>query len=110
MCLSLPRGQRPGGGVLVTTPAEHIASRNRRRGASLLSLHPGLAVLTVRFKVGEPRTDALVRLYNAFYSKWHPANPAIGQALIKPRGIDDVPILSLALFSRNRAATTSDLC
>lgn len=94
---------------LVTTPAEHIASEIDGVEHLYSASTPGLAVLTVRFKVGEPRTDALVRLYNAFYSKWHPANPAIGQALIKPRGIDDVPILSLALFSRNRAATTSDL-
>ena len=37
---------------------------------------PGLAVLGIQFKVGVPRTEALVRLYNAIYSNrgWRPAN------------------------------------
>jgi hypothetical protein len=35
---------------------------------------PGMAVLTVQFKVGEARTDAIVRLYNKLYSNadWLP--------------------------------------
>jgi multidrug efflux pump subunit AcrB len=44
---------------------EHIYSASR----------PGLAVLSVQFKVGEHRTDAIVRLYSAIYSNqdWRPA-------------------------------------
>ena len=39
---------------------------------------PGVGVLTVQFKVGEPRTEALVRLYNAIYSNqdWQPRHSA----------------------------------
>ena len=68
-------------------------------------------MLTVQFKVGEPRTDALVRLYNAFYAKadWQPADSKIGAVLIKPKGIDDVPVLALTLWSKNPAVTTADL-
>ena len=35
---------------------------------------PGVGILTVQFVVGEPRTEALVRLYNAIYSNqdWRP--------------------------------------
>ena len=55
---------------------------------------PGMAVLTVQFEVGEPRTPAIVRLYNAVYSNldWRPPGTGILQPLIKPKGIDDVPI------------------
>ncbi|HEV2286875.1 MAG TPA: efflux RND transporter permease subunit [Steroidobacteraceae bacterium] len=68
---------------------EHIYSASR----------PGLAILSVQFRVGEHRTDAIVRLYNAIYSNqdWRPANSGILQPLVKPKGIDDVPIVTLTL-------------
>src|SRR5690606_36078037 len=39
--------------------------------------------------------------YNALYSNqdWLPANLGVGQPLIKPKGIDDVPIVALTLWS-----------
>ena len=64
---------------LVTTPAEQLASEIQGVEHIYSASSPGMAALTVRFTVGEPRTDAIVRLYNAFYSKWLPANPAIGK-------------------------------
>ena len=72
---------------------EHIYSASR----------PGLAILSVQFKVGERRTDAIVRLYNAIYSNldWRPANAGILQPLVKPKGIDDVPIVTLTLWTRD---------
>ncbi len=72
---------------------------------------PGRAVLTVQFTVGEPRTEALVRLYNAFYAKadWQPADSNIGPVLIKPKSIDDVPVFALTLWSKNPAITGADL-
>lgn len=94
---------------LVTTPAEQLASEIQGVEHIYSASSPGMAALTVRFTVGEPRTDAIVRLYNAFYSKWLPANPAIGKPLIKPKGIDDVPILSASLWSKNPAIQTADL-
>ncbi len=68
---------------------EHIYSASR----------PGLAILSVQFRVGEHRTEAIVRLYNAIYSNqdWRPANSGILQPLVKPKGIDDVPIVTLTL-------------
>ncbi|HVY81636.1 MAG TPA: efflux RND transporter permease subunit [Steroidobacteraceae bacterium] len=74
---------------------EHIASVSR----------PGMAVLSVQFKVGEPRTEAIVRLYNAIYSNqdWRPAGVGILPPIIKPKGIDDVPILTLTLWTQDPA-------
>jgi len=80
---------------------KHIASVSR----------PGLAVLSVQFEVGEPRTEAIVRLYNAIYSNhdWRPPNAGILQPLVKPKGIDDVPILGLTLWSRDPATGGHEL-
>ncbi|MDG4550024.1 MAG: efflux RND transporter permease subunit [Candidatus Contendobacter sp.] len=80
---------------------EHVYSVSR----------PGLAVLTVQFLVGQPRTDAIVRLYNKLYSNadWLPANLGVGQPIVKPKGIDDVPIVSLTLWTEDPQRGADDL-
>ena len=62
---------------------------------------PGMAVFTVEFIVGVPRKDAIVRLYNQVYSNadWAPANLGVGQPLVRPMGIDDVPVMSVTLWT-----------
>ncbi|HEY6922883.1 MAG TPA: efflux RND transporter permease subunit [Steroidobacteraceae bacterium] len=72
---------------------------------------PGLAVLGVQFKVGERRTEAIVRLYNAIYSNqdWRPRNAGILQPLVKPKGIDDVPIVTLTLWTEDPARGSYEL-
>ncbi len=72
---------------------------------------PGMSVMTVQFEVGEPRTEALVRLYNAIYSNqdWRPPNAGIMPPIVKPKGIDDVPILSAVLWTEDPERGTEDL-
>ncbi len=96
---------------LVTTPAEQIVSEIEGVEHVYSASMPGLASLTVRFEVGEPRTDAIVRLYNAFYSNqdWIPAGAGVGAPLIKPKGIDDVPIVAGTLWSEDPHITAADL-
>ncbi len=62
---------------------------------------PGMAVLTVEYTVGVERQPAIVRLYNQVFSNadWMPSGVGIGQPLIKPKGIDDVPVMALTLWS-----------
>jgi multidrug efflux pump subunit AcrB len=50
----------------------------------------------VQFKVGVPRTEALVRLHDTVRANadWLPAGLGVGEPIIKPKGIDDVPIVS----------------
>ena len=62
---------------------------------------PGMAVLTVEFTVGIERQPAIVRLYNQVFSNqdWLPAGVGVGQPLIKPKGIDDVPVMSLTVWT-----------
>jgi len=62
---------------------------------------PGAAVLTVEFEVGVQRQPALVRLYNQVFSNadFLPQRAGVGQPLVKPKGIDDVPVMALTLWS-----------
>ena len=62
---------------------------------------PGMAVLTVEFTVGVERQPAIVRLYNQVFSNqdWLPPGVGVGQPLIKPKGIDDVPVMSLTVWT-----------
>ncbi|MGB0712711.1 MAG: efflux RND transporter permease subunit [Gammaproteobacteria bacterium] len=96
---------------LVSTPAEQILSELDGIKHVYSSSRPGLAVLTVQFRVGEGRTDAIVRLYNALYSKqdWVHPSLGVGSPIIKPKGIDDVPIVTLTLWSDDDAVTNRQL-
>ena len=87
----------------VAVPAEKIIAEIAGVKHVYSVSEPGRTVLTVQFEVGEKRTDALVRLYNAFYAKadWQPAAANIGPVLIKPKGIDDVPVFAVTLWSKN---------
>ncbi|HHJ80157.1 MAG TPA: efflux RND transporter permease subunit, partial [Candidatus Tenderia electrophaga] len=90
---------------LVSMPAEQILSEIEGLKHVYSVSKPGLAILTVEFKVGEDRTQAIVRLYNAVYSKqdWLPPGLGVAQPLIKPKGIDDVPIVGLTLWTDDPA-------
>ncbi len=96
---------------LVTRRAEQIVSQIKGLDHVYSASTPGMATLTVRFKVGELRTEAIVRLYNAFYSNqdWLPAGVGVGSPLIRPMGIDDVPIVAGTLWSENLEITAGDL-
>ncbi|HPC16522.1 MAG TPA: efflux RND transporter permease subunit [Candidatus Hydrogenedentes bacterium] len=60
---------------------------------------PGAAFAVVRFYVGENEEDAIVRLNQKMFSNFDIIPPGCSQPLIKPRSIDDVPILALTLSS-----------
>src|SRR5690554_2709749 len=57
------------------------------------------AVVTVRFYVGEDRSESLVKLYNKLYSNQDTIPSVVQQWHIKPIEIDDVPMLVAALYS-----------
>lgn len=61
---------------------------------------PGMSMAIVRFYVGESAEDAIVRLTQKMSSNFDRIPPGASQPLIKPRSIDDVPILALTLHSR----------
>ncbi|MBD2168588.1 efflux RND transporter permease subunit [Calothrix membranacea FACHB-236] len=66
---------------------------------------PGSSVAIVRFYVGQKTEDAIVQLYNKLYANFDKIPAGVSQPLIKSRAIDDVPILTLTLWS-NQANST----
>jgi len=88
---------------MVAIPAEQVLSQIADIEHVTSISRPGMAVITVQFQVGIPRTEALVRLYNTIQSNqdWLPKNLGVGDPIIKPKGIDDVPILTATLYTKN---------
>lgn len=93
---------------MISIPAEQVLSQIAGIEHVMSMSQTGLSVITVQFKVGVPRTEALVRLHDtvAANSDWLPKGLGVMPAIIKPKGIDDVPILSLTLFSKNPSITS----
>src|SRR5579859_2613731 len=63
--------------------------------------HPGLSMVIVRFYVGTNQENAIVQTYNKLYSNLDRIPPGVSPPIIKPRSIDDVPILALTLWGKN---------
>ncbi|MBQ4680391.1 efflux RND transporter permease subunit [Aeromonas dhakensis] len=91
---------------LVTTPAEQVVSQIKGIDTLYSFSRPDGALLVVVFKVGVSREQAIVDLNNQLDSNrdWLPQGLGVGQPLVKPRGIDDVPIVSLTLWSKQLGA------
>ncbi len=96
---------------MVAGPAEQVLAQITGVEHVMSVSRPGLAIITVQFKVGVPRTEALVRLYDTVNSNadWLPRDLGVLAPLIKPKGIDDVPIVTLTLYSTNEASGPYDL-
>ncbi len=59
---------------------------------------PGQSLVIVRFLVGTPQEDALIKVYSKLYSNFDQMPSGVSQPIIKARSIDDVPILALTLW------------
>jgi multidrug efflux pump subunit AcrB len=96
---------------LVSIPMEQVLAEIEDVEHVYSVSRPGMSVLTVQFEVGEDRTESLVKLYNAIYSNqdWRPANLGIGAPMVKPKGIDDVPIIAVTLWTRDEERGAHDL-
>ncbi|MEP7365213.1 MAG: efflux RND transporter permease subunit, partial [Acidobacteriota bacterium] len=61
---------------------------------------PGASVAIVRFLVGENEAEAIARLNQKLNANLNLIPPGASLPLVKPRSIDDVPILALTLWSK----------
>ncbi len=95
---------------MVAAPAEHVLSQIQGIEHTYSVARPGVAVLTVQFQVGVPRTDALVRLYDVLNANqdWLPSGLGVLTPIVKPKGIDDVPVLAATLWTKD-ATSALDL-
>ena len=62
---------------------------------------PGMAVVTVRFYVGQDREASLIKLYNKIFQNIDKTTPGIAGWVVKPVEIDDVPIVNVALYNES---------
>ncbi|MDD3884921.1 MAG: efflux RND transporter permease subunit [Gallionella sp.] len=87
----------------VATPAEQVLSQIAGVDHVYSVSQPGMAVITVQFKVGEAHVPSLVKLYDVVHSHadWLPSTQGVAQPIIKAKGIDDVPIVALTLWREN---------
>ena len=88
---------------LVAGPAEQVFSEIKGIEHVFSVSRPGMAVVTVQYKVGEDNTDAVVRLFSKVLANqdWLPPNLGVGTPIVKPKGIDDVPIITATLWSQD---------
>ncbi|MDH4234350.1 MAG: efflux RND transporter permease subunit, partial [Gallionella sp.] len=84
----------------VATPAEQVLSQIAGVDHVYSVSQPGMAVITVQFKVGEEHVPSLVKLYDVVHSHadWLPATLGVAPPIIKTKGIDDVPVVALTLW------------
>ena len=96
---------------LLSTPLEQKLSEIEGVKHVYSTSRPGMAVLTVEYTVGVERQPAIVRLYNQVYSNqdWLPAGLGVGQPLVKPKGIDDVPVMAVTLWTDDPDKGASEL-
>jgi multidrug efflux pump subunit AcrB len=89
----------------VATPAEQVLSQIAGVDHVYSVSQPGMAVITVQFKVGEEHVASLVKLYDVVnsHSDWLPPTLGVAKPIIKAKGIDDVPIVAFTLW-REQAA------
>ena len=97
--------------ALVATPAEQVLAQISGVEHVYSVSQPGLAVLTVQFEVGVPRIDALVRLHDVLHANrdWVSPELGVGDFIVKPKGIDDVPIVTFTLSDRTAARGAYEL-
>jgi multidrug efflux pump subunit AcrB len=82
----------------VTQPIENLVHEISGVEYVYSTSSPGQSLVIVRFLVGTPQEDALIKVYSKLYSNFDRMPQGASQPLIKARSIDDVPILALTLW------------
>ena len=68
---------------------DHVYSVSRR----------GQAMVAVQFNVGEPLEDSLVKVYDKLSSHRDAIPPGTMEPIVKPKSVDDVPVVTFTLSS-----------
>ncbi|MFZ2541907.1 MAG: efflux RND transporter permease subunit [Gallionella sp.] len=95
----------------VATPAEQVLSQIAGVDHVYSVSQPGMAVITVQFRVGEEHVPSLVKLYDVVHSHadWLPPTLGVALPIIKAKGIDDVPVLALTLWRERELGGSLEL-
>jgi len=93
----------------VTVPMEQLLWEIKGVEYVYSIARPGGNLTIVRFYVGENMEDSLVKVYNKLMSHYDLIPPGVSQPFVKPKSIDDVPVLALTLWSRQAQYTGYEL-
>ena len=85
----------------VTLPIENLVHQISGVEYVYSTSAPGQSLVIVRFLVGTPQEDALIKVYSKLYSNFDRMPPGVSQPIIKARSIDDVPILAMTLWGEH---------
>ncbi len=83
----------------VTTPMENLLWQIPGVEYIYSTSSPGQSMAVVRFIVGENEEASIVRLNQKLAANFDLIPPGASHPLVKPRSIDDIPILGLTLWS-----------
>ena len=84
---------------LISEPLERLMSELSGVKHVYSMSREGLSMVTVRFDVGEQMEPSLVKLYDKLYSHMDLIPKGVMPPLVKPKSIDDVPVVTVTLSS-----------
>ena len=85
----------------VTTPMEKLLWEIPGVEYVYSTSSSGQSMVVVRYYVGQDEEDSILKTYNKLYSNLDKIPVGVSQPLVKPRSIDDVPILALTFWSEH---------
>ncbi len=87
---------------LATEPLERMLNEINGVDHVYSAAMRGKGIVTVQFEVGEELGPSLVKLYDKISSNMDKIPPGVDQPLVKPKGVDDVPVVTLTLWSNEQ--------
>ena len=85
---------------LVTEPLERIMMEIPGVRHLYSATQRGAAIVTVRFQVGEDMGESIVKVHDKLQSNMDKVPPDVRMPLVKPVSVDDVPVVTLTLWSK----------
>ena len=86
---------------LVTEPLERLMSEIPGVRHVYSATQRGSSIVTVQFIVGEALGQSIVKVHDKVQSNLDKIPPGVSPPLVKPVGIDDVPIVTVTMWSKD---------
>ncbi|MFN4262157.1 MAG: efflux RND transporter permease subunit [Thioalkalivibrionaceae bacterium] len=84
---------------LVSRPLERLMSEISGVDNVYSASHRGHAMVTVQFDVGENMESSVVKVHDRLMANRDLMPPGVSEPLVKPKGVDDVPVVTLTFWS-----------
>jgi len=84
---------------LVARPLERLLSEISGVDNVFSASHRGQSMVTVQFDVGELMEPSIVKVHDKLMANRDLMPPGVSEPMVKPKGADDVPVVTLTLWS-----------